>query len=182
MVQINNEKEQGLIHLYYGDGKGKTTAAIGLAIRAAGAGKRVVFVQFLKGNETSELHIFKKIEEITVIRNTKDFGFFFQMSENEKQEITKMHSDHLSKVMDLIKKEKCDVIILDEATYPYHWNIIDRKLLEELIINKPFEMELILTGRDPADYFLEHSDYITEMKCIRHPYDKKIVARRGVEY
>lgn len=182
MEKLLKTSDPGLTHLYHGDGKGKTTAAIGLAVRAAGAGKRVVFAQFLKGNDTSELRSFEKIENIAVIRNTKDFGFFFQMSDSEKQEIRKMHTDNLKIIIGIIKNGECDVLILDEITYPYNWNIIDKQLLEELITTKPYEMELVLTGRDPADYLVEHSDYITEMKCIRHPFEKKIAARKGIEF
>lgn len=173
---------KGLIHVYCGDGKGKTTAAAGLALRAAGCGKKVLFVQFMKGNESGEIAAMKQIEDIRVIRNTKRYPFYNQMSEEDKVQITKEHNDILNQVLESIKSKECDILILDEITYPYHFNLIDKEVIEEIIKSKDHLFELVLTGRDPNKLFIEHADYITEMKCIRHPYEKGIAARKGIEY
>ena len=87
--------EKGLIHLYTGEGKGKTTAAVGLAVRAAGAGKRVMFLQFMKGRDTGELHALDQLPGIEILRSKKDFGFYFQMTEEQKEELTRIHNELL---------------------------------------------------------------------------------------
>lgn len=172
---------KGLMHVYCGDGKGKTTAAIGLAVRAAGCGKRVVFAQFMKGNDSGEIEAMKKNSNIEIIRNNRNYGFFHRMSEADKQEITLEHNRILDKVMERIGGG-CDMLVMDELTYPYAYGLIDKERVKMLIYDKPEEMELVITGRDPGELFMETADYITEMKCVRHPFWKGIEARRGVEY
>ena len=171
-----------MIHVYYGDGKGKTTAAIGLSIRAAGAGKQVVFAQFLKGCDTCELTSFQKIENILVCRNEKDLGFLFQMSEEEKCEVEKMHNQTLLKVIELVEEKKVDMVVLDEITYPYEDKLINCHMLEQFIETLSSDVELVITGRNPSSYFLDKADYITKMVCVRHPYEKNQPARRGIEF
>lgn len=149
---------QGLIHLYHGEGKGKTTAAIGQAIRSAGAGMNVVFVQFLKGSDTSELSILNLIENITVIRNSKDFGFLNTMSQEHKKELIHMHNSHILSAKELVYQNKCDILVLDEICAAYEYNVIDRALVDTLIEKKPAELELVLTGRNPDHLFLDHAD------------------------
>ena len=173
---------KGLIHVYCGDGKGKTTAAAGLAVRAAGCGKNVIFAQFMKGNESGEIAAMKQIEGIEIIRNSENYGFYRQMSEEDKKEITIEHNDMLNRIMESIDRKECDMLIMDELTYPYAYHLIDMEKVERLVKNKPEKMELIITGRNPDKLFLDHADYVTEMKCIRHPYEKGIAARRGVEF
>lgn len=183
----------GLIHLYTGDGKGKTTAAIGLAMRAAGAGMKVVFAQFMKGRDTSELKSLCKIPEITVIRNDKDLGWFKKDDGQQVKEYTNAHNRILDEIETFIMNDKCDLLVLDEATYPYNYGIIDKKRLENLFSvcagvddentdRKGHAVEIAVTGRDADSFFTERADYITEMKKIRHPYDKGICARVGIEF
>lgn len=181
MVIDDNETE-GLIHLYTGDGKGKTTASIGLAIRAAGSGKKVVFSQFMKGRKTSELNSFALIPNIKVIRSDKNLGWFKKDSEDSIAAFTSEHNRILTEIEKLISSGECDVLIMDESTYPYNYGIIDKARFEALITNKPVSMEIVLTGRNAPDFFVEHANYITEMKKIRHPYDSGIEARLGIEY
>ena len=140
---------KGLIHLYTGEGKGKTTAAMGLALRAAGAGKKVLILQFMKGRDTGELHSIAHIPAIRILRSEKDFGFFSSMSQVDKEALTKIHNR-----------------LLDEAVRQVSAG----------------EAELVCTGRDAADFIVDAADYITEMRCIRHPFEKGIPARRGVEF
>lgn len=171
-----------MIQVYHGDGKGKTTAAIGLAIRAMGAGRRVVFLQFLKGGETGELHIFSGLENIKVIRNEKDLGFVSGMSDSEKKEVTRMHNENLKKAISLLQQGWADVAVMDELTYPYAWELLDCQLVKDFITHCPEHIELIITGRNPDPLFLERADYITNMQCERHPFEKNIKARRGIEF
>lgn len=172
----------GLIHLYHGDGKGKTTACVGLAVRAADAGQNIIFLQFLKGGVSHEIDVLTQISGITVFRNTKEFGFINTLTPAEITELTFMHNNNLSKALNLVKDGKCDMLILDEICAAYELNVIDKSMVSSLIQNKPSNLELILTGRNPAGLFLEYADYITEMKKIRHPFDKNIMAREGIEY
>lgn len=174
--------ERGLTHVYYGDGKGKTTAAIGLAVRAAGAGKQVIFAQFLKGGATSELKSLEKLPNIHIFRNQEDLGFFKNMTPQEKERAASMHTETLKKISQTIKNEPIDMLILDEITYPYEYGIIDKDMLEHLILKKPEPLELVITGRNPSPPLLEAADYLTEMKKIKHPFDKNIIARKGIEY
>lgn len=171
-----------MIHVYCGDGKGKTTAAIGLSIRAAGAGKQVIFAQFMKGRDSSELAILRRIENIEVLRNAQDYGFLFQMSQEDRQAVRKMHEHTLSEVIERVKQGQAELVVLDEITYPYKEELIDCGLLEHFIKNLDSKVELVLTGRSPASFFLEQADYITEMACVRHPYQKGQPARIGIEY
>ena len=187
----------GLIHLYTGDGKGKTTAAIGLAVRAAGAGKKVVFAQFMKGRETSELKILSNVPEITIIRNDKDLGWFRKDDEAQIKAYAEAHNKILDEIETFIMNGQCDVLILDEATYPYNYGIIDKERLENLLelsagagsegengANTDAETgpEIVVTGRNADSFFADRADYITEMKKIRHPYDKGIDGRLGIEF
>lgn len=174
--------DKGLIHVYCGDGKGKTTAAAGLSIRAAGCGMKVVFLQFLKSMESGEVEVLRNIDNITVIRNEKDYGFFNRMTEEDKHAITELHNDNLKIALGLVDDGQCDLLVLDEACAAYNHNLLDRTLVEELIKNKKDALELVLTGRDPDPLFTEYADYVSEIRKIKHPYDKKIIARKGIEY
>lgn len=174
--------QTGLIHVYCGDGKGKTTAAAGLALRASGCGKDVIFAQFMKGNDSGETAAMKGIERICILSNSKNYGFYHQMSGRDKEEVKREHNAILDRALQSIKKGECDILILDEITYPYRLNLVDKAVVEKLVREKPSHLELVLTGRDPDKLFLEYADYVTEMKCIRHPYEKGVAARRGIEY
>jgi len=178
---MTNEKRIGLVHLYTGDGKGKTTAAIGLAVRAAGTGKKVVFTQFMKGRETGELNTLSKIDNIEIIRNDKDLGWYKRGDAQQAKAFSELHNKTLDRIEELIEKNECDVVILDEITYPYNYDLIDKDRLEKLILDKPKYLEIVLTGRNADVFFSDNADYITEMKKIRHPYDKGISAREGIE-
>ncbi|MBD5135974.1 MAG: cob(I)yrinic acid a,c-diamide adenosyltransferase [Lachnospiraceae bacterium] len=171
-----------MIHLYYGEGKGKTTAAAGQALRAAGNGMKVVFTQFLKGSISGEINILKNIEGIVILRNDRDMGFLKSMSGDEIKQVTEMHNNNFRKSIELIYGGKYDMLVLDEICAAYEMGVIDVKEVESFISSKPNQAEIILTGRNPADIFMESADYITEMCKIRHPFDKNVQARRGIEY
>ena len=206
-----------MIHLYTGDGKGKTTAAIGQVIRAAGRDIKVYFAQFMKGNDTGELHILEKLPGITILRSEKDFGFYNTMTEADKQELTAIHNRILDWLLEALQTGDPVICILDEVTYPVKWNLLDREKLRELLdvcknasaenlhsenahrenhntkntetensgMQESSEggfLEIVMTGRDPANFLYKYADYITEMKAIRHPYEKGITARRGIEF
>ena len=171
-----------MIHLYYGDGKGKTTSAIGLCIRACGAGKRVIFLQFMKGNETSELAAMKQLSGIRILRSAKDYGFYKQMTEEEKQALKMEHDKNLLLAREAVCQGQCNLLVLDEVTYAFLWELVDRTVLMDFLRDYGDKTEIVLTGRNPDKFFLEQADYITNMKCERHPFERGIPARKGIEY
>lgn len=172
---------RGLIHLYTGEGKGKTTAALGLALRACGAGKKIVVLQFMKGRDTSEVTSLARLPYVILLRNKTDMGFWLHMTADERALRRSEHNNNLQSAINIIKSGNCDLLILDEAMSAYNHDAVDKGILEKLINEKPYELELVLTGRDPAPIFIEKADYITEMKKIKHPIDKGITARVGIE-
>ncbi len=170
----------GLIHIYCGNGKGKTTAATGLAVRAAGFGKKVVFCQFFKNGTSSELKSLEKLENVTVLNCNKSYGLYCNMDEEEKQNAAKDYGELLEKA--LSKAEKSDLLVLDEAVSSCNHGMIDEKILLDFLENKPKELEIVLTGRSPSERLLSMADYVTEMNKIKHPYDKGTPARKGIEF
>lgn len=172
----------GLIHIYCGDGKGKTTSALGLSLRAVGSGMRVHIVQFLKGSETSELNVLNKIENLTIQRCNKDYGFTFSMSQEDKIQLIDCHNSMLLDTEKLVLSNSIDMLILDEFNSAYNKNLLDRNIADRLVFNKPDNLELILTGRNPQDKFIKIADYVSEIIAIKHPYQKGISARKGIEY
>ena len=167
--------------LYYGIVKGKTTAALGLALRAAGSGMNVHIVQFLKGSETGELHALERLENITVSRPDKNYGFTFSMTEKTRSEITEIHNKLLKNAVELIKSKKIQVLILDEITDAYNLGLIDINAVDSFISGNS-EAEIIMTGHSPEQIFIDSSDYVSEINAIKHPYEKGITARKGIEY
>lgn len=165
--------EKGLIHILCGNGKGKTTSSIGMAVRAVGRGKRVVIVQFLKGIETGEVKILENIENITVIRADRATSFDYDNIPNLRQ----THNEMFEKAVSMI----CDMLILDEIAACYNYGYIDKEIVDKYIFHKPDNVELVLTGRNPDEKWVEKADYVSDIEKIKHPYDKGIAAREGIE-
>lgn len=172
-------QDKGLLHIYCGDGKGKTTAAIGLAIRACGAGMKVCFAQFMKSGSSSEWQILNKENNIETMIAKNEFGFTWKMTEDEKAKLRDINTRTLEAIV--AEKTKYEVLILDEIISAYQHNLVDKNLLLQLLEARK-NLEIVLTGRNPAEELLEQADYITEMKSIRHPYEKGIQARKGIEF
>ena len=169
--------EQGLLHLYYGDGKGKTTAAMGLALRALGSGKRVVIVQFLKGGTSGEIPPLAQLGA-EIYRGKAGQKFVFQMNEAEKAATRALQNENLKQAM----ARPADLLVLDEAGSAWELDMVDKALLRQAVEARPAGQECVLTAHQPPDWMLEAADYVTEMKCHRHPYQKGIPARKGIEY
>jgi len=173
---------KGLIHIYCGDGKGKTTAALGLSIRASGSGFGVYFIQFLKSVETGEINALKNLKNITVIRGNLPFGFTWQLNYEEKLELKKEHNRLLKEGISMLQGDCSQtLLVLDEIIGAYDYNLIDRQMVLDFLKNKPPMLEVVLTGRNPAQELIELADYISEIKKIKHPFDKGIKARKGIE-
>lgn len=170
----------GLIHLYCGDGKGKTTAAVGLSVRAAGAGKRVVFAQFYKDGSSSEIGILEKLPNVTVLVCRKHFGFFKRMTDAEKAQAAQAYTALLTDA--IAHAGDADLLVLDEVISACNHGSVPEAEVLSFLEGKPEGLELVLTGRNPSDALVQRADYITEMKKLKHPFDSGIPARRGIEY
>jgi len=167
-----------MIHLYTGEGKGKTTAAMGLAIRAAGRGRKVVIAQFMKGRDSGEFHSLGFIPNITVIRNHESNGFFSSASEDIRLKITEENNENLKAAL----AAPHDLIVLDEVCIAYDYDAVDRKVVDDLLRGFSPEKELVLTGRNPPQHFRDAADYISEIKNVKHPFERGVPAREGIEY
>lgn len=167
----------GLLHLYYGDGKGKTTAAMGLALRALGSGKKVVVLQFLKGSKSGEVPLLEQLGA-KVYRGKAGQKFVFQMNEAEKAETRRLQDANLAAAM----AEDTDLLVLDEAGSAWELDMVDKELLQKAVLARPAGQECVLTAHAAPQWMLDAADYVTEMKCHRHPYQKGIAARQGIEY
>ena len=171
----------GLIHIYCGDGKGKTTAAVGLAVRCAGRGNKVLLVQFLKSRDSGELYSLAKLPDIEVMRGKESKKFTFQMNEEEKHALLIEHNKMFEQVLAKIKNGGYSLLILDEVIGALNAKVFEMPKLIEFLRHKPENLEVVLTGRNPAPDLVEIADYVSEMRKVKHPMDKGIMAREGIE-
>ncbi|WP_455791765.1 cob(I)yrinic acid a,c-diamide adenosyltransferase [Clostridium butyricum] len=173
---------RGLIHIYCGDGKGKTTAATGLAIRGAGNLMKVIFVQFLKDGTSNELKILNDIDNIDVLVCKKHLGFSWNMDDETKKiaisEYTKLFDDAVEEAL----KKNVDMIIFDEIMSAISGKFVSEEKVLKFLNEKPEKLEVILTGRNPSEELIEKADYVSEVKKVKHPFDKGIQSRIGIEY
>ena len=170
---------KGLVHIYCGDGKGKTTTSVGLTVRAAGSGKKVLFYQFLKDNSSSERAILDKQSGITIIPGKEMQKFTFQMNAEELNELREYNNDMLDKLFEMAKDY--DMLVMDESVYSIDKDLLDEEKLIKHLEEKPFSLEVVLTGRNPSQALMEHADYISEIKKVKHPFDKGVSSRMGIE-
>ncbi len=171
----------GLIHIYCGDGKGKTTAAVGLAVRCAGRGNKVLLVQFLKSRDSGELYSLAKLPDIEIMRGKESKKFTFQMNEEEKHALLIEHNKMFEQVLEKIKNGGYSLLILDEVIGALNAKVFEMPKLIEFLRHKPENLEVVLTGRNPAPELVEIADYVSEMRKVKHPMDKGIMAREGIE-
>jgi cob(I)alamin adenosyltransferase len=171
--------DKGILQIYTGNGKGKTTAAIGLAVRSAGAGLKVIMIQFLKSEHSSELNILNKLEpDLKIYRFNSQKKFIWNMNDSEKEVLKKETVDGYKKALEISQKNLCDVLILDEILGALYMNYLSISEIKKLLNNK---MEIILTGQNASDEMINMADLVTEMKKIKHPFDKGLKARLGIE-
>lgn len=174
---------KGLIHIYTGEGKGKTTAAIGLAVRAAGQGGKVLFVQFFKVDNSSsgEKEVFKNIPQIELIRSNVRHPIFTK--EKTDKDILRQS---IVETFEIVKKKSADksinLLVLDEINSVISGGWLDVNDMIDFLKNKPEGLEVVLTGRDAHVELVKMADYVTEMLKIKHPFDSGIKARKGIEY
>lgn len=175
------EKQTGCVHIYCGDGKGKTTCGMGLCVRAAGYGYRVLIYQFMKDNTTSERKAMEKIPGITFVPGLKEEKFSFRMTTEEKEERKRFYKEKFREVTEKAEKEMYDVLFLDEVIYTIRAGLFEERILVEWLKQKPEHLEVILTGQDPGGELMQCADYVSELKKIRHPFDRGLGARDGIE-
>jgi cob(I)alamin adenosyltransferase len=172
------EHERGYTQVYTGNGKGKTTAAIGLSIRAAGAGLRVYIAQFIKMGEYSEIIALRRFSDLITV---EQFGLGRFTNGKPLTEDIEAARKGLEKVKSIMKSNEYKVIILEEANVAVKFGLLQVEDLIELILNKSFETELVITGRGASARIIEKADLVTEMKSVKHYYQKGVPARIGIE-
>lgn len=206
-----------MIHIYCGDGKGKSTAAAGLALRCAGYGNNVLFVRFFKNDCSGELKGLRMMPEIELLSPRKNFGFYWNLSEQEKAELKQVCRECLEevekrcKVSENLGKQRSDreaekklteeklgifekeakeegiardykMLVLDEIMAVLKYEIITVDEMLEFLKRLPEDMEVVMTGRNPDPRLVEAADYVSEIRKIKHPYDKGVTARKGIEF
>ncbi len=169
--------KKGLVQVYTGNGKGKTTAAIGQAIRALGQDYKVCLIQFFKKPTSGETKILKNLPNIKLIHPLP-----FYPEEKNRDFLKKKIKDILPAISKIIKSKTYDLVILDEINIALRDHLLPEDDILNLIKNKPKSVELILTGRGATEKIIKAADLVTELKEVKHPWRKRIKARRGIEY
>lgn len=174
---------KGLVHIYTGDGKGKTTAALGLGVRACGRGLKVLMVQFLKGTPTGEMYSLKALEPGFILyRGTETKKFVWEMNEAEKAQTAADQRSILNHAFQTAYEGGCNLLILDEILGAISAGMIEEKEVIDFVKNKPENIELVLTGRGASSELIELADYVSEIRAVKHPAEKGVNARKGIEF
>lgn len=168
---------RGLVHVYTGNGKGKTTAALGLAIRAAGHSRKVAFIQFLKGIPSGELLFVDKYKAFDIVRTATG-----NSRKKPEEQLQREAQETLALAEKVITEDTYDLVVLDEVCVALHRGLIDIRQVLELLDKKPDKLEMVLTGRNAPQELIDRADLVTEMLLIKHPYNEGIAARKGIEY
>lgn len=174
-------QRKGMVHVYTGNGKGKTTAAVGLALRAVGHGYKVFMLQFMKGSKNygEIIAAGKYLPDFTIVQSGLET---FVSKENPAQIDVDLALQGLELAKKIIRENTYDMVILDEINVALDYNLIPLSEVIEMIRSRPPEMELILTGRDAPQEILELGDVVTNITLVNHPYYHGIEAREGIEF
>jgi cob(I)alamin adenosyltransferase len=174
---------RGLVHIYTGGGKGKTTAALGLGIRAYGRDLRVALIQFLKGADTGELKVLKGLgESFKVYRNQENAKFVKDMNPAELEAAQTAVIELWQFAKNLGNQGQCDLLILDEIMAAVMTGLLPLADVVGWVRDKPIALELVMTGRNAPSELVDLADYVSEIKAVKHPYNRGIGARRGIEF
>jgi cob(I)alamin adenosyltransferase len=171
--------KKGYVQVYTGDGKGKTTAALGLAMRAAGAGLKVYVAQFVKGMDYAELHSCAAMRDRITVRQYGTQQFVREQREADAEQLARTG---LRETREILLSGAYEVVILDEANVATFYELFDVEDLLDVIHAKPDHVELVITGRNADARIIERADLVTEMREIKHYYVRGITARPGIEY
>lgn len=185
----------GCVHIYCGDGKGKTTVAIGLAVRMAGSGGRVVVARFLKNDASGEVNALRQIEGIEVLPCEKTFGFTWQMTDMQRVEAAEYYTELFDRACMRARQaaeypaasgrqaDNFDVLlVLDELCAAVGSGFIEEQRVVDFLDSRPEKIEVVMTGRNPSKGLLKKADYISEIEKRKHPFDRGLAARKGIEY
>ena len=169
----------GLVQVYTGPGKGKTTASLGLAFRASGRGLEVLMIQFLKPPQNYGEHLAaEKVPNFTIL----PLGLDHMVSKVPREEDIRISRETLQRAKDEIYSRKYDLVILDEINNSMSWKLLTPEEVIGMLKGRPDNVEIVLTGRGAPQEIVEYADLVTEMAMIKHPFDKGIKARKGIEY
>jgi cob(I)alamin adenosyltransferase len=171
--------KKGLIHVYTGNGKGKTTAAIGLGVRAIGDGLKVLMIQFMKGRRYSELDALSQLKNFTVMQFGRDE---FVSKEKPAQVDIDLAHKGLTYAKEIISKQCYDLVILDEINVAVDYHLISLPDVLQLLKEKPESLELVLTGRYAPPEIIQQADVVSEILEIKHPYQKGVISRKGIDW
>lgn len=175
--------EKGYVQIYTGEGKGKTTAAFGLALRAVGNGLKVMIVQFLKGRTTGEVEAIKNLQpKLTVYRAAEADKFSWELTLPEKRELQKKVQREIEDIIEGLELKLWDVLILDEVFGAITADIVREKEIFNLLDKRPETVEIVMTGRNPSQEMMDRADLMTEMTCVKHYFKSGVEARKGIEY
>jgi cob(I)alamin adenosyltransferase len=169
---------QGYVQVYTGNGKGKTTAALGLSLRAAGSGLKVFIAQFVKKGDYSEIKALSRFSDLITV---EQFGQARFIKGKPDPEDIALSQKGLNRIKEIFSAGEFQVIILDEANTAVKLGLLSEKDIESLILAKPPEVELVITGRGATDRIMAMADLVTEMREIKHYYEKGVNARTGIE-
>lgn len=176
-------QKKGYIHVYMGEGKGKTTSALGLAFRSIGAGFNVMMVQFLKNWYTSELSSIDMMgDRFKIYRIESKKSFTYNLNEEELNVLREEIKIEFDKAKSFIYSNEYDLIILDEILGAIQGGFVDESEVIELMKNKPENLELVLTGRNASKDIIENADLVSRIDSVKHYYEKGVLARIGIEY
>ena len=173
-------KKHGYIQVYTGQGKGKTTASLGLTLRALGHGWRVLIIQFMKAENLWKYGEISSLAKFTENLSVEQYGISIVGTITEDDKKVLKQGWEIAK--DCIHSKAYDLIVLDEINHVINENIIELSDVISTLKNKPSELELVLTGRNAKPEILEIADLVTDMTCIKHYFDKNVMAREGVEW
>ncbi|MDL2307459.1 cob(I)yrinic acid a,c-diamide adenosyltransferase [Desulfovibrio sp. OttesenSCG-928-C06] len=174
--------QNGYIQIYTGNGKGKTTAALGQALRAVGRECKVYMVQFLKSFETGELIAAPRLEPyFKIFRFEKKRNFFWLLNDDEKAELKQEVEQAVEFVKGVVRRNECDILILDEILGAMHNRLVQLDELKGILSMKPSSMEIILTGRDAPQELIDMADLVTEMREVKHYFANGVESRTGIE-
>jgi len=171
--------DRGIVMLFTGDGKGKTTAAVGAAVRAAGHGERVLIIQFMKGRLYGELAAIEKIDNLSIEQHGRDE--FVDPGHPEKIDV-ELAEKGWDRVMEAVREDPPSLLVLDEINVAVSFGLISLETVLEFIRNRPAGMDVILTGRYAHEDLIDIADTVTEMREIKHHYNSGVQMRKGIEY
>lgn len=183
-------QEKGYVHIICGEGNGKTTSGVGLAVRCVGAGGKVLFFQFLKDGSSSELRTLEKLQGIELIAPIRVEKFVFSMTEDEKLAVKESYQKVWKELMKgyamtakgMVPLEAYDMLVLDEILPAIGYHFVEEEQVLEFLNARPQGLEVVLTGHEPTDALVDAADYVSRVSKIKHPFDKGVKARRMIEY